>query len=267
MLGKLNLDEFAMGSSNETSAFGPVVSPWRRKGTAVRREDRARRFVGRLRGAVAARLCLGATATDTGGSIRQPAAFTGRSASSRPMVAARAGASSPSPPRSIRPGRSPAPCATRYHAALDGRRRSKDSTSVDLPVPDYETASALGEGTAIGIPREYRLDGLSPEIDAVWEKGVEWLKDAGAEIVEISLPHTRHALPAYYMSRRRRPPPISRATTACATACASGQGHQDMDQKTRAGLRAKCAPHHDPPMCFRPAITMPIMCGRKKSVP
>jgi len=203
MLGKLNLDEFAMGSSNETSAFGPVVSPWRRKGADG--FDAARIVPGGSSGgsaaAVAARLCLGATATDTGGSIRQPAAFTGTvgikptyGRCSRWGIVAFASSLDQAGPitRTVRD----AAIMLRSMAGVD----AKDTTSVDAPVPDYEAAiGASVKGRRIGVPKEYRLDGLSPEIAALWEQGVAWLKDAGADIVEISLPHTRHALPAYYI--------------------------------------------------------------------
>jgi len=199
MLGKLNLDEFAMGSSNETSAFGPVVSPWRRK------DDDAKIVPGGSSGgssaAVAARLCLGATATDTGGSIRQPAAFTGTvgikptyGRCSRWGIVAFASSLDQAGPiaRTVRD----AAILLRSMAGYD----PKDATSVDAPVPDYEASiGASVRGKRIGVPKEYRLDGLSAEIATLWDQGVAWLKDAGAEIVEISLPHTRYALPAYYI--------------------------------------------------------------------
>jgi aspartyl-tRNA(Asn)/glutamyl-tRNA(Gln) amidotransferase subunit A len=203
MLGKLNLDEFAMGSSNETSAFGPVISPWRRKG--ANGFDSAKIVPGGSSGgssaAVAARLCLGATATDTGGSIRQPAAFTGTvgikptyGRCSRWGIVAFASSLDQAGPitRTVRD----AAIMLRSMAGHD----PKDTTSVDAPVPDYEVAiGASVKGRRIGVPKEYRLEGLSPEIAALWDQGVAWLKDAGAEIVEISLPHTRYALPAYYI--------------------------------------------------------------------
>jgi aspartyl-tRNA(Asn)/glutamyl-tRNA(Gln) amidotransferase subunit A len=204
MLGKLNLDEFAMGSSNETSAFGPVISPWRRK-DASGGFDAAKIVPGGSSGgssaAVAAHLCLGATATDTGGSIRQPAAFTGTvgvkptyGRCSRWGIVAFASSLDQAGPiaRTVRD----AAIMLRSMAGHD----PKDTTSVDAPVPDYEASiGASVKGKRIGIPKEYRLDGLSPEIAALWDQGVAWLKDAGAEIVEISLPHTRTALPAYYI--------------------------------------------------------------------
>jgi aspartyl-tRNA(Asn)/glutamyl-tRNA(Gln) amidotransferase subunit A len=204
MLGKLNLDEFAMGSSNETSFFGPVVSPWRRLGADGRISD-AKIVPGGSSGgsaaAVAARLCLGATATDTGGSIRQPAAFTGTvgikptyGRCSRWGVVAFASSLDQAGPiaKTVRD----AAILLRSMAGHDPR----DTTSVDVPVPDYEKAvGASIKGKVIGIPREYRLDGLSEEIAALWEQGIAWLREAGAEIREISLPHTRHALPAYYI--------------------------------------------------------------------
>ncbi len=199
-LGKLNLDEFAMGSSNETSAFGPVVSPWKRKG-----DPNAKIVPGGSSGgssaAVAAHLCLGATATDTGGSIRQPAAFTGTvgvkptyGRCSRWGIVAFASSLDQAGPiaRNVRD----AAILLRSMAGHDPR----DTTSVDAPVPDYEAAvGASVKGRRIGVPKEYRLDGLSAEIAGLWDRGVAWLKDAGAEIVEISLPHTKYALPTYYI--------------------------------------------------------------------
>lgn len=199
MLGKLNLDEFAMGSSNETSAYGPVVSPWRRRG------DDAKLVPGGSSGgsaaAVAAHLCLGATATDTGGSIRQPAAFTGTvgikptyGRCSRWGIVAFASSLDQAGPiaRNVRD----AAILLRSMAGHD----PKDTTSVDRPVPDYEAAcGASVAGKTIGIPREYRLDGMSAEVESMWQAGIAWLVDAGAKIVDISLPHTRTALPAYYI--------------------------------------------------------------------
>ncbi len=204
MLGKLNLDEFAMGSSNETSYFGPAISPWRRQGADGKVSD-AKIVPGGSSGgsaaAVAARLCLGATATDTGGSIRQPAAFTGTvgikptyGRCSRFGIVAFASSLDQAGPiaRTVRD-------TAILLRSMDGHD-PKDTTSVDAPVPDYEkSVGASVKGKVIGIPKEYRLDGLSAEIAALWDRGVEWLKAAGAEIREISLPHTRHALPAYYI--------------------------------------------------------------------
>ncbi len=199
MLGKLNLDEFAMGSSNETSYFGPVISPWRRA------ESETPLVPGGSSGgsaaAVAARLCFGATATDTGGSIRQPAAFTGTvgikptyGRCSRWGIVAFASSLDQAGPiaRTVRD----AAVLLRSMAGHD----PKDTTSVDAPVPDYEAAVGRSvKGMRIGIPKEYRLEGIPAEIDALWRQGVEWLKEAGAIIVDISLPHTRYALPAYYI--------------------------------------------------------------------
>jgi aspartyl-tRNA(Asn)/glutamyl-tRNA(Gln) amidotransferase subunit A len=199
LLGKLNNDEFAMGSSNETSCFGPVVNPWRRTGSNVALVPGG--SSGGSASAVAARLCLGATATDTGGSIRQPAAFTGTvgikptyGRCSRWGIVAFASSLDQAGPiaRTVRD----AAILLRSMAGHD----PKDSTSADRPVPDYETA--LGKpvkGMTIGIPKEYRIDGMAREIDAIWEQGVAWLKAAGASIVEVSLPHTKYALPAYYI--------------------------------------------------------------------
>ena len=199
MLGKLNLDEFAMGSSNETSYFGPCISPWRRNGSDAKIVPGG--SSGGSAAAVAARLCLGATATDTGGSIRQPAAFTGTvgikptyGRCSRWGVVAFASSLDQAGPiaRNVRD----TAIMLRSMAGHD----PKDTTSVDLPVPDYEKAvGASIKGKRIGVPKEYRLEGLSPEIQKLWDDGIAWLKAAGAEIVDISLPHTRHALPAYYI--------------------------------------------------------------------
>ena len=199
MLGKLNNDEFAMGSSNETSAFGPVVSPWRRKGSDARLVPGG--SSGGSAAAVAAELCLGATGTDTGGSIRQPAAFTGivgikptYGRCSRWGIVAFASSLDQAGPFA----RTVKDCAIllRSMAGHD----PKDTTSVDLPVPDYEAAVGRSiKGMKIGIPKEYRVKGMPDEIEAFWRRGADWLKDAGAEVVEVSLPHTKYALPAYYI--------------------------------------------------------------------
>lgn len=198
-LGKTNLDEFAMGSSNTTSAFGNVVNPWKRRGD--NRDLVPGGSSGGSAAAVAARLCLGATATDTGGSIRQPAAFTGTvgikptyGRCSRWGIVAFASSLDQAGPMA----RTVEDCAIllRSMAGFD----PKDSTSADMPVPDF--AAALGQGVKglrIGVPKEYRLDGLAPEIISLWEQGIAWLKDAGCTIHEISLPHTKYALPAYYI--------------------------------------------------------------------
>ncbi|ALK09429.1 Asp-tRNA(Asn)/Glu-tRNA(Gln) amidotransferase subunit GatA [Blastochloris viridis] len=199
MLGKLNNDEFAMGSSNETSAFGPVVSPWRRQGSDTKLVPGG--SSGGSAAAVAANLCLGATGTDTGGSIRQPAAFTGTvgikptyGRCSRFGIVAFASSLDQAGPfaKTVRD----AAILLRSMAGFD----PKDTTSVDRDVPDYEAAIGRSvKGMTIGIPKEYRVDGLEAEIDALWQAGIAWLKDAGATIVEISLPHTKYALPAYYI--------------------------------------------------------------------
>ena len=178
MLGKLNLDEFAMGSSNETSYFGPVVSPWRRPGSDAKLVPGG--SSGGSAAAVAARLCFGATATDTGGSIRQPAAFTGTvgikptyGRCSRWGIVAFASSLDQAGPiaRDVRD------CAILSWGAWPGHD-PKDTTSVDLPVPDYEAAVDRGvRGLRIGIPREYRMDGMSAEIEALWQQGIDWLRD------------------------------------------------------------------------------------------
>ncbi len=218
MLGKLNCDEFAMGSSNETSAFGPVVSPWlppnwdgaRARATIVKAT--AERDVpegllvpggssGGSAAAVAARLCLAATATDTGGSIRQPAAFTGTvgikptyGRCSRFGTVAFASSLDQAGPiaRTVRD------CAILLHAMAGPDPR--DSTSAEIPVPDFEAAVSRGvKGLKIGVPKEYRMQGMPEEIERLWAEGARWLAAAGAELVDVSLPHTAYALPAYYI--------------------------------------------------------------------
>jgi aspartyl-tRNA(Asn)/glutamyl-tRNA(Gln) amidotransferase subunit A len=199
MLGKLNMDEFAMGSSTETGCFGPCISPWRRKG----KEDRMTPggSSGGSATAVSARIAMAATASDTGGSIRQPAAFTGTiglkptyGRCSRWGLIAFASSLDQAGPiaRTVRD----AAIMLTHMASYD----PKDSTSANVPKPDFE--KALGrpiKGLKVGVPREYRVEGMSEEIDGVWRQGVEWYREAGAEIHEISLPHTKYALPAYYI--------------------------------------------------------------------
>ena len=200
MLGKLNMDQFAMGSSNETSAFGNVVSPWRRNdgGNAALAPGGSS---GGSSAAVAARIAPGATGTDTGGSIRQPAAFTGISGikptygrCSRWGVIAFASSLDQAGPmaRSVRD------CAIMLEAMTGFD--PKDATSLNLPVPAWEAnLNASLAGKRVGVPREYRVDGMPAEIEALWQRGIDWLRDAGAEVVEVSLPHTKYALPAYYI--------------------------------------------------------------------
>jgi aspartyl-tRNA(Asn)/glutamyl-tRNA(Gln) amidotransferase subunit A len=199
MLGKLNNDEFAMGSSNETSFFGPVISPWRRKGSNTPLVPGG--SSGGSASAVAAGLCLGATGTDTGGSIRQPAAFTGivgvkptYGRCSRWGIVAFASSLDQAGPfaRTVRD-------AAILLTSMAGHD-PKDTTSVDRPVPDYEASIGKSiRGMKIGIPKEYRIDGLAAEIERLWDQGRQWLEAAGAEVVEVSLPHTKYALPAYYI--------------------------------------------------------------------
>ncbi|HEV7458067.1 MAG TPA: Asp-tRNA(Asn)/Glu-tRNA(Gln) amidotransferase subunit GatA [Roseococcus sp.] len=199
-LGKLNLDEFAMGSSNQTSAFGAVENPWSRA------NDPEKRLVpggssGGSAAAVAARLAMGATATDTGGSIRQPAAFCGIAGikptygrCSRWGIVAFASSLDQAGPvaRTVEDNA----ILLRSMAGHD----PKDSTSANIPVPDFRAAVGRGvKGLRIGVPAEYRLDGLAPEIAALWDQGLEWLRAEGAEIVPISLPHAKYALPTYYV--------------------------------------------------------------------
>ncbi len=198
-LGKTSMDEFAMGSSNETCAFGPVGNPWRR------RHSHATLVPGGSSGgsaaAVAARLCLGATGTDTGGSIRQPAAFTGivgvkptYGRCSRWGIVAFASSLDQAGPMA----RTVEDCAILL-TAMAGHD-PKDSTSLKLKTPDFAAACGRSvKGMRIGVPKEYRMDGMPEAIEALWSQGVDWLKDAGCEIVEVSLPHTKYALPAYYI--------------------------------------------------------------------
>ena len=199
MLGKLNMDEFAMGSSNETSTYGPVISPWRRKGSNSGLTPGG--SSGGSAAAVAAGIAPGVTGTDTGGSIRQPAAFTGISGikptygrCSRWGVVAFASSLDQAGPMA----KSVSDCAIMLEAMAGFD--PKDSTSLDLPVPRWEAElSSDLKGKRVGIPKEYRIDGVPGDIDALWEQGIEWLRDAGAEPIEISLPHTKYALPTYYI--------------------------------------------------------------------
>jgi len=199
-LGKTNMDEFAMGSSNMTSAYGPVENPWKR------RQDNTTVLVpggssGGSAAAVAARLAMGGTGTDTGGSIRQPASFCGLvgvkptygRCSRWGVVAFASSLDHPGPlARTVRDG-----------AILLGSMAghdAKDSTSADVPVPDYEAACGRGiKGLRIGVPKEYRSDGMPAEIEALWRQGVDWLRQAGAEVVDVSLPHTKYGLATYYI--------------------------------------------------------------------
>jgi aspartyl-tRNA(Asn)/glutamyl-tRNA(Gln) amidotransferase subunit A len=199
LMGKLNNDEFAMGSSNETSAFGPVISPWRRRGSNTPLVPGG--SSGGSAAAVAAMLCVGAVGTDTGGSIRQPAAFSGivgikptyGRCSRWGVVAYASSLDQPGPfARTVRD-------AAILLTSMAGHD-PKDSTSIDRPVPSYEAAVGGSiKGMKIGIPKEYRLDGLAAEMDQLWQRGAQWLEAAGAELVEVSLPHAKYALPAYYI--------------------------------------------------------------------
>ena len=197
MLGKLNMDEFAMGSSNETSCYGNVINPWK----VDARDLTPGGSSGGSAAAVAADLCLAATGTDTGGSIRQPAAFTGivgikptYGRVSRWGIVAFASSLDQAGPmtKTVRDAAIMLGCMAGYDPM--------DSTSADLPVPDFE-AALTGDirGKKIGIPREYRMDGMPDEIESLWQSGIAMLRDAGADIVDITLPHTKYALPAYYV--------------------------------------------------------------------
>ena len=238
MLGKLNMDEFAMGSSNETSFYGNAVNPWRRQ------NDSADLAPGGSSGgsasAVAADLCLAATGTDTGGSIRQPAAFTGivglkptYGRCSRWGIVAFASSLDQAGPmtKTVRD-------AAIMMQAMAGHD-PKDSTSADIPVPDFEAAlSGDIRGKVIGIPKEYRMEGMPAEIETLWAEGTAMLRDAGAEIRDITLPHTKYALPAYYViapaeasSNLARYDGVRFGHRA---ALAAGDGITEMYEKTRA---------------------------------
>lgn len=200
MLGKLNMDEFAMGSSNETSRFGPVVNPWRRNDGANAKLTPGGSSGGSA-SAVAADLCLGATASDTGGSIRQPAAFTGTvgikptygRASRYGMVAFASSLDQAGPiAKTVEDSAILLEAMCSYDA--------KDSTSLKIDTPDWRSdVSKPIKGMKIGIPKEYRIEGMPEEIETLWEQGIKWLREQGAEIVDVSLPHTKYALPAYYI--------------------------------------------------------------------
>ena len=235
LLGKTNCDEFAMGSSNESSYFGPVVSPWRRKGANTPLTPGG--SSGGSAAAVAAQLCLGATGTDTGGSIRQPAALTGTvgikptyGRCSRWGIVAFASSLDQAGvfARRVRD----AAVLLRSMAGPD----AKDTTCADLAVPDYEQAVGRSiKGLKIGVPKEYRMEGMPAEIEKVWEQGKAWLQSAGAELVEVSLPHTKYALPAYYIVN----PAEASSNLARYDGVRYGlrvQGHDviDMYEKTRA---------------------------------
>ena len=199
-LGKLNLDEFAMGSSNTTSAYGNVISPWKRN-NGDNRDLVPGGSSGGSAAAVSALMCMGATGTDTGGSIRQPAGFTGIAGikptygrCSRWGIIAYASSLDQAGPFA----RTVEDCALMLNqmAGYD----EKDSTSANIPVPDFTKALIPdAKGLRVGITKEYRMDGMPAEIQALWDQGIAWLKDAGAEIVEVSLPHTKYALPTYYV--------------------------------------------------------------------
>ncbi len=238
MLGKLNMDEFAMGSSNETSVYGNAVNPWRRGNDEVALTPGG--SSGGSAAAVAADLCLGATGTDTGGSIRQPAAFTGivglkptYGRVSRWGIISFASSLDQAGPmtKSVRD----AAIMLQAMAGPDPR----DSTSAEIAVPDFE-AALTGDirGRKIGIPREYRLEGMPEEIEKLWAEGAVMMRDAGAEIVDISLPHTKYALPAYYViapaeasSNLARYDGVRYGRRA---RLADGEGVTEMYEKTRA---------------------------------
>ncbi len=235
MLGKLNNDEFAMGSSNETSRFGPCVNPWKASDSDADLVPGG--SSGGSSSAVAAHLALGATATDTGGSIRQPASFTGTvgmkptyGRCSRWGTVAFASSLDQAGPitRSVRD----AAIMLKSMAGHD----EKDTTSVDIEVPDYE-AALTGDirGLKIGIPKEYRVEGMSDEIEKLWTQGIDWLKSAGAEIVDVSLPHTKYALPAYYIvAPAEASSNLARYDGVRYGLRVPGQDITDMYEKTRA---------------------------------
>ncbi len=199
-LGKLNLDEFAMGSSNTTSAYGNVISPWKRTNGDTR-DLVPGGSSGGSAAAVSAFMCMGATGTDTGGSIRQPAGLTGivgikptYGRCSRWGIVAYASSLDQAGPFA----RTVEDCALMLNAMAG--YDPKDSTSANIPVPDFTKALQPDmKGLRVGIPKEYRIDGMPAEIQKIWDQGIAWLKDAGAEIVDVSLPHTKYALPTYYV--------------------------------------------------------------------
>jgi len=235
-LGKTNLDEFAMGSSNMTSAYGPVENPWKR------RQDNAAVLVpggssGGSASAVAARLAMGATGTDTGGSIRQPASFCGLvgvkptygRCSRWGVVAFASSLDHPGPlARTVRD-------AAILLGSMAGHD-PKDSTSAAVPVPDFEAACVRGvAGLRIGVPREYRSDGMPAEIDALWQQGIDWLRAAGAEIVDVSLPHTKYGLPTYYIvAPAEASSNLSRYDGVRFGSRQNGEDLPDMYERTRA---------------------------------
>ena len=235
MLGKCNNDEFAMGSSNEGSCHGPTVSPWRRKGSDAKLVPGG--SSGGSAAAVAAGLCLGAIGTDTGGSIRQPAALTGTvgikptyGRCSRWGIIAYASSLDQAGPF----GRTVRDCAILL-GSMAGHD-PKDTTSVDRAVPDYEAAVGKSiKGMRIGLPKEYRVPGMAGEIETLWQHGADWLKDAGAEIVEVSLPHTKYALPAYYIvAPAEASSNLARYDGVRYGLRANGHDIVDMYEKTRA---------------------------------
>ncbi len=252
MLGKLNMDEFAMGSSNETSYYGPVKNPWRAEGSNADLVPGG--SSGGSASAVAAHLCAAATATDTGGSIRQPAAFTGTvgikptyGRCSRWGIAAFASSLDQAGPitRDVRD----AAIMLQSMASVD----PKDTTSVDAPEAHYEAAIGKSvKGMKIGIPNEYRVDNMPEEIEALWQQGIEWYKAAGAEIVDISLPHTKYALPAYYIvAPAEASSNLARYDGVRYGLRVDGKDITDMYEKTRAaGFGEEVqAPHHDRHLC------------------
>jgi len=235
LLGKTNNDEFAMGSSNETSFFGPVTSPWRRKGSNTPLVPGG--SSGGSAAAVAAGLALGATGTDTGGSIRQPAALSGivglkptYGRCSRWGIVAFASSLDQAGPfaRTVRD-------SAILLASMAGHD-ARDTTSVDRPVPDYEAAIGKSvKGMTIGIPKEYRVDGMADDVETLWTQGAGWLKAAGAKIVEVSLPHTKYALPAYYVvNPAEASSNLARYDGVRYGLRANGRDITDMYEKTRA---------------------------------
>ncbi len=250
MLGKTGLDEFAMGSSNTTSAFGNVISPWKRK-DGSNADLTPGGSSGGSAAAVAARICLGATGTDTGGSIRQPASFCGISGikptygrCSRWGIVAFAS----SLDQAGVFGRSVEDCALLLKSCAG--HDPKDSTSANVPAPDWSGLLKNDvKGLRIGIPKEYRVDGMPPEIEKLWQQGIEWLKAAGATIVDVSLPHTKYALPAYYIiAPAEASSNLARYDGARYGLRVEGENLRDMYELTRAEG-------------FGPEVTRRIMIG------
>ena len=269
MLGKLNNDEFAMGSSNETSCFGPVVNPWRREGSNTTLVPGG--SSGGSASAVAALLCMGATATDTGGSIRQPAAFTatvgikptyGRC--SRWGIVAFASSLDQAGPIARTRARQPRSCCARWPATTP---RTPPRSIARCRITRPRSANPC-KGMKIGIPREYRLDGMPAEIEKLWSEGAAWLKAAGAELVEVSLPHTKYALPAYYIvAPAEASSNLARYDGVRYGLRVPGRSHRrDVREHPRRRLwRGSAPPRHDRHLCALGRLLRRLLSARAES--